>query len=255
MIELVVESLFYLGLIAFLMGSIEVGYRMGARRAAQTDARAAGPVGAIQAAMLGLLGLLIAFTFSAAAARFLDRQDLIVTEANAIGTAFLRADLLPAAERHELQTALRDYAAHRLQASNSMIAGRPAEYLMDVEAMHGRIWRGAMAGVMKQPEMALPVLNPVNDVIDIHSLRLAASKKRLPSLILALLLIASIVGCGAIGFGCGLSGQRRVNLTLALSVLIGTCLWVTFDLDNPRTGLLQLSDAPLEALKLVVLPP
>src|SRR5689334_2396428 len=102
-----------MGVLATLLIALEVGFRAGRRSAAEADPRALGQIGAVQGAMLGLLGLLLAFSFAAAAARFFERQDLIVSEANAIGTSYLRADLLEEPHRSALQTALQQYTTHR----------------------------------------------------------------------------------------------------------------------------------------------
>jgi hypothetical protein len=96
----------------------------------------------------------------------------------------------------------------------------------------------------------LGVLVPVNEVIDLHSTRLAAGRKHLPRPVMGLLIVCSMLATGVIGYGCGLGGRRRAPLTVSLAILIGMALWITVDLDHPRAGLLRLSDAPLEALKL-----
>ena len=92
------------------------------------------------------------------------------------------------------------------------------------------------------------VLIPINEVINLHATRLAAGKKRLPTLIMGLLMACSALAVGVTGYVCGMGGRRRVPLTVALALLIGAALWITVDLDHPRAGLIQLSDAPLKAL-------
>src|SRR5215813_9733585 len=92
-----------------LLISIEIGFRVGRHAAERNDALASGQIGAIQGATLGMLALLLGFSFAGAAARFLERQDLIVTEANAIGTAYLRADLLDEPYRAQLRACLARY--------------------------------------------------------------------------------------------------------------------------------------------------
>src|SRR6185295_5604091 len=93
-------------------------------------------------------------------------------------------------------------------------------------------------------------LNPVNEVMDLHSLRVNAALKRLPTLVLGLLVACSMVAVVVIGYGCGMDGRHRWFLTLSLALLITSALWITIDLDQPRRGLLQLDDSPLRALKL-----
>src|SRR5262245_40267492 len=233
----------------FLLLVQEAGFRAGRRAIRARDTEMKSQVGPIQGAVLGLLGLLLAFSFAAAGARFLERQDLIVEEANAIGTASLRADLLDEPQRSELRAALKRYTAHRLEVSATLRRGVDPSALSEVERLHERIWSAAVAGVSVRPASTLAVLAPVNEVIDMHATRLAASRKHLPSLVLGLLIACSALAIAVIGYGCGMGGRRRAPMTVALALLIGVGLWITVDLDRPRAGLMQLSDAPLAALR------
>src|SRR5262245_35230027 len=237
------------GLLGILLAALEGGFRAGRRATGDTDAAASGQIGAIQGAILGLLALLLAFSFGAAGARFIERQDLIVEEANAIGTASLRADLLDEPQRSELRAALKRYTEHRLEVSANLRHGVDPSALSEVERLHERIWSAAVAGVSARPASTLAVLVPVNEVIDMHATRLAASRKHLPSLVLGLLIACSALAIAVIGYGCGMGGRRRAPMTVALALLIGVGLWITVDLDRPRAGLMQLSDAPLAALR------
>jgi hypothetical protein len=231
-----------------LLASLEAGFRRGRRASDEGDARAAGQVGAIQGAVLGLLGLLLAFSFSAAGTRFLERQDLIVEEANAIGTTLLRADLLDEPHRSELRAALERYTEHRIALSANLRGGMSPDAVAEIDRLQAAIWSAALAGVTARPGSMLGVLPPVNEVIDLHSIRVAAGRKHLPSIVLGLLIACSALAMAVMGYGCGMGGSRRAPLTVSLAVLIGTALWITVDLDHPRAGLMQLSDAPLKAL-------
>lgn len=241
-------------LVGGLVLSVEIGFQLGRRDGKHDDPVGASQVGAIQAALLGLLGLLVAFSFSAAAARFLDRQDLIAADANSIGTMFLRAELLNDPMRYELQSALSDYRDNRLRAAHDLQEGRVAEYIAETEALHARIWDAAFRGVRERPEYGVVVLGPANELIDLHTTRYAASRKKLPLPVLAVLLACSAIGCGIIGYSGGLVGRRRWFLTSSLAVLLGATIYVTLELDQARTGMLQLSDAPIAELKLDVRP-
>jgi len=237
------------GLLATLVVALETGYRVGLR-IRRLDPEGGGPqVGTIQAAVLGLLGLLLAFSFAAAGSRFLERQDLIVQEANAIGTAYLRADFLPEPHRSELQAALKEYTLHRIATSERLVEGWDASLRTDVERMHGRIWRAARDGVVARPEFAVTILPPVNDVIDLHSTRLGAVRKHIPWVVMCLLLVCSLLCVGIIGYGGGIDGHRRLPMSLSLALLVAASLWITIDFDHPRKGLLRISDAPLQELK------
>ena len=237
------------GILALLLIALEVGFTVGRRATADADPRAGAALGAIQGAILGLLGLLLAFTFAAAGGRFLERQDLIVQEANAIGTAYLRADLLDEPHRSDLRAALKRYTEHRIDVSSRLRHGLEPAALAEVERLHVRIWSAAIAGVTAKSSVMMGVLIPINEVIDLHATRLAAGKKRLPTLIMGLLMACSALAVGVTGYVCGMGGRRRVPLTVALALLISAALWITVDLDHPRAGLIQLSDAPLKALK------
>jgi hypothetical protein len=235
-------------LMAALLAALEVGFRAGRRPARAPDRSAGGQVGAIQGAILGLLGLLLAFSFAAAGSRFLERQDLIVQEANAIGTAFLRADLLDEPHRSELRNALKRYTEHRIEVSRNLRAGFSPDAAAEIQRHHARIWAAASAGVASNPMLMLSVLPPVNELIDLHSTRVAAANKQLPGLILVLLVACTLLAIGVIGYGCGVSGRRRAALAVPLTIIVWASLWVTIDLDRPRAGLMQLSDAPLKDL-------
>jgi hypothetical protein len=239
-----------IGLLAVLIAALEVGYRAGSRRLfAPADADVSSQTGAIQGAILGLLGLLLAFSFAAAGTRFLERQDLITREANAIGTAVLRADLLGEPERSELRAALRDYTKRRLEVSKKVRFVMDPADAVAFQQMHTRIWNAARAGVAARPTALLAVLNPVNELIDLHTTRLAASRKHLPIPVLGLLVVCSAIATSITGYACGIADRRRSPSSIALALLIGAALWITIDLDYPRIGLLQLDDTPLEELR------
>ncbi len=243
------ELLIAAGLIAILLLALEAGFRYGRHAKREHEAATGGQLGAVQGAVLGLLGLLLGFSFAGAASRFLERQDLIVREANAIGTAALRCDLLDEPQRSELRNALRDYTAHRLEVSARLEYRISPDDLRKVEDLHNRIWHAASAGVAAKPADLLAVIPAVNDVIDLHSLRVAAGHKHLPLLVLGLLVACSGLAMIGIGYGCGLSERRHRLLTWSLALLIATALWTTIDLDYPRAGLIKINDAPLAELK------
>lgn len=248
--------LLFEGLIAvFVLGglvlSVEVGLWLGARARDPGDRQVSPQLGAIQGAILGLLGLLLAFSFGGAAGRFIDRLDTVVAEANAIGTAYLRADLLSEPERTRLRRVLQRYTEARLAYADEATLQRTLtpQQKATVAAMQNEIWEVAVAGVETRPEAILAVLNPVNEVIDLHTTRLAIGGRRLPPIVLAVLLVASFLALMVLGYGCGISGERRTPLTTALALLIASILWITIDLDQPRAGMFQTSNAPLEALE------
>lgn len=237
------------GILVALFAALEIGFRAGKRAVAEHDTHAGPQVGAIQGAVLGLMGLLLAFSFAAAGARFLERQDLIVKEANAIGTSYLRADLLPPPYKRELQIALQRYTEHRIAVSERLRGEIPQADAEEIQRQQDSIWGAAIAGVNLRPEVMLGVLPPINDVLDVHTERIFAGRKHVPALVMGLLIACSLLSVGVIGYGCGLGGRRRTPLTGSLAIIVAAALWITIDLDHPRAGLLRLSDAPLKMLR------
>jgi hypothetical protein len=236
-------------LLLLLLLCLEVGFRIGGRARGAGEPKEGGQLGAIQGGTLGLLALLLAFSFGGAATRFMERQDLIVQEANAIGTAYLRADMLDEPYRSNLRADLCRYVEHRVRATARGRGGISPEDLREVARLQDRIWNSASAGVAARPTSMLAVLAPVNEVIDLHSTRLAAARKHIPGLVLWLLIVCSAMSLIDIGYGCGLARRRSWLMTSSLAVLLAASLWTTIDLEYPRAGLIQLDDTPMVELE------
>src|SRR5688572_21675134 len=176
---IVTESwLFALGLFAGINLMVEFGRRVGVRQRARLMQGGAAGVGAVEAAIFGLLGLLIAFTFQGAASRFDGRRELIVQEANNIGTAWLRLDLLPADAQPGLRKLFQNYLDSRLDTY------RKAPDLVAVQAAHARavqlqneIWKAALASRQEGSQTIVVGLLPaLNQMFDIVTTRTMATK-------------------------------------------------------------------------------
>jgi hypothetical protein len=240
------------GLLVLLLLAIEVGARVGARARVRRGGEGIVEPGAIQGAMLGLLGLLLAFTYSLAASRQDARRGLVVQEANAIGTAYLRTGLLPEPHRGELQAILRQYADSRVVPDEIMQDPvKLAEAVRRSEQVLQTLWPAARRSVesrLPTPIDAL-IFQSLNEVIDLHTERVAAFEYRVPKVILWLLLAVAAIGMAVTGFGGGLSGQRNLVLTSTLAVLVAAVLIVIIDLDHPRRGFIRVSQRPLIQLR------
>lgn len=221
-----------------------MGYAWGLKKSERETGDAA-QLGTIQGAVLGLLGLLLGFSFSGASSRFFERLDLITREANAIGTAYLRAELLPAPHAGNLQTALREYTRYRVDFFERGTEQDEPQMGAEVARQQQAIWSAARDGVAEMPQFAVAVLPPVNEVIDLHTSRVAAAHRHLPTLIVGLLILSAALGLLSVGFGCGLSGKRPRLMTACLSMLVATVLWVTIDFEFPKQGVIQLNQQPL----------
>jgi hypothetical protein len=128
---------------------------------------------------------LIGFAFSGAASRFIDRQDIIVREANALGTAYLRADTIAEPQRGNLKAALKEYTADRVTMLSREGRDQIEPLLAKVSNLHKRMWRSAIKGTQDNAPLMAVILPPINEVIDLHSTHLAMARRHLPIPIMA----------------------------------------------------------------------
>lgn len=234
-------------LIVGMILSVEVGFRLGWRR--RQGHSEVPQFATVQGAVLGLLALLLGFSFSGATSRFIERQDILVSEANAIGTAYLRADLLPPEHRDALRRELSEYIDDRIQLFEQSGTEHAPDTARRLHAHQTQMWAAAMRGIEAKPAVMLGVLPPLNDVFDLLSTRDALVGRHLPMLVLGLLIACAAVALGTIGYGSGLAGRRNTVAAGALALLIATALWVTIDLDYPKRGLVRIGSDPLLAAR------
>ena len=219
--------LFVIGLLLLTALATEIGYTAGRRDQWIHPEGAKGQVTAITAGALGVLALLMAFTFAMAVFRFDVRKQLVLNEANAIGSTYLRARLLPAPHKTEIADLLRRYADVRLDF-----------YRADLLAEK------------------YPTSNPVtlfvqalNDTIDLHARRLVVQDDHVPPTVLAVLFLATIAAMALVGYGCGLFGRRNFVVTTLLTVIVAAVTFVILDLDRPRRGFLRVSQESMQNLQ------
>jgi len=240
----------FFGMIAFL----EIGRRVGQWRAAQAPAGADEGISAVDGAVFALFGLLLAFTFSGAASRFDHRRTLITQEANAIGTAYLRVDLLPAASQPPIRALFRQYAEARIARYKEYAdeAASHAEYLRGVK-LQGDIWKLAVEGVnaATSPPVAAQILPALNDMIDITTTRLVAAQTHPPRVIFFMLFGLSLVVSLLAGYGMSGSKTRQWLHVLAFSTAITATVYVIMDIEYPRSGLIRID--PVDQLLVDVL--
>ena len=242
-------------LLALLWLAAEVGFHLGARARAQQQAGNSLNIDLVHGAILGLLSLLLAFTYSFVADRHKVRQALIVREANAIGTAFLRSGLLEETPRRELQALLRQYLDSRI-LTEEVIAepSKFAEAVQRSERLQAALWPTASRYIAGRPPTVLDslVFQGLNEIIDVHTERLAAAEYGLPGVILWLLCVIALTGLALTGFANGLRGRRSAYGTGALAVLVMAVILVIIALDSlqgqsfirlPQTSLIQLRDS------------
>jgi hypothetical protein len=189
-----------------------------------------------------LVAFLIAFAFSGAASRFIDRLDIIVKEANALGTAYLRADVIAEPQRGELKAALREYTGDRITLLSREKRDQIEPLLAKINGLHERMWSSAIRATQDNAPLMAVVLPPINEVIDLHATHLAMARRHLPNPIMAVLLGAAAIGVGMIGFGNGRLGRRFSVLDSVYGTVLAIALWITIDLDYPGIGFIGVSN-------------
>ena len=242
------------GLFLGMLVLLEVGRRIGQRRLEHHGIGAHTGAGAVEGAVFGLLGLMIAFTFSGAASRFDGRRQLVVEEANNIGTAWLRIDLLPSEAQPPLRELFRRYLDSRLDTYRKVsdVEVAMAEYGRSTK-LQGEIWALAVAACRDapSPQATLLLLPALNQMIDIATTRLMATRTHPPGIVFVLLVALALAGALLAGFAMAEGKGRSWVHVLAFASILAATVWITIDLEYPRLGLIRVdaADAVLADLR------
>lgn len=246
------DFLIVAALVAGGLAAGEIGYRVGVAWGPREKAFGS-HLDLVRGAVFALVAFLIGFAFAGAGSRYVDRMDIVVTEANALGTAWLRADLLAEPQRAELKAALREYTADRVHMLSIEDRAEIMARLAKVGPLHARMWTAGLAGTKDNAPLAQLVLAPLNEVFDLHTSHLALVYRSLPRPIMVVLLAITALSLFLVGFGSGIAGRHYRTLDTVYALVLSVALWMTFDLDRPRQGLIQISHKPLadtlEAMK------
>jgi hypothetical protein len=216
------------------------------------------PIGVLQAALLGLVGLILAFGLTLAVGRYEARRAALVAEANAIGTTYLRAQLIAEPERTESLDLLRRYADLSLRISkevpNSDAMRRTAAQQL---VLQRRLWRLAGQAISGAPTASAPRLyvETLNDMIDQETVRISALNNRVPGAVLTLEVVGAAVVVGLLALYLSVLGRGILAAVTAAALVTGLLL-VTFDLDRPARGVIKVPATALESVRnSMVLPP
>lgn len=235
-------SLIISGLIAVILLSMEAGHQIGLLRWARlpVNARTVSPT--LEASVFGLMGLLITFTFYGAGARFDHRKTLIAQEANAIGTAYLRLDLLPEEAQPALRDDFRKYTRSRLAVYQAIPDIKAVKVALDrSEALQNKVWSKATEAAKGcgPAEKAL-VLSSLNEMIDITTVQTVALTTHPPVEVFAMLALTVVASSSLAGYTMSASGTRDWVFVAAFALVLGTALYVTLDYEFPRIGLMLI---------------
>lgn len=236
---------FSLLLLAGILICFVVGRRLGVHAARRDPKGFAKGNTAIEGAVYGLFGLLLAFTFSGAATRFDGRRELMGREANAIGTAYLRLDLLPDDVRDDVKKKMRDYLDARIEMFASA-ADRPVALaaMARAQGLQSEIWAAAVAATRAPggpPPIAL--LPPLNEMIDVTTTQRVSWETHPPKVVFAMLgvlaLITALLGGHAMGAATTLHSMHMI----VYAIVLAATSYIILDLEYPRLGHIRVDAA------------
>ncbi len=235
--------IFLLSVALFAITS-EVGHGLGLKSGREAN------IATLEASVLGLLALMLSFTFAMAVTRFDERRNAVLKEANALGTAALRARLLPAPHAAESLGLLKDYAGIRVELAHSQ--NRPAPLPLGVaiarsNELQERLWRVVRAAAAKDNAMVPTGLyiQALNDLVDSQESRLTAFRHRVPRVVIFALYGIAAVGIGFAGYASGLERSRWRLPVYLVNILVASVILLIQDIDRPDSGSVRVSAEPL----------
>ena len=243
--------LLFAGTIFLVLISAEAGYRLGRLANRRPEVEKEATVSGVASAILALVAFMLAFTFGIVSDRFFARLSLVREEANAVGTAYRRADFLPDLERGESKRLLEEYVDLRLDFTQAGSLGRVSEFLSETVAIQDRLWEVAVANARRDMNSDVGALyvESVNQIIELQALRMALGvQARIPLQIWFVLTSVTVLGMMALGYHSGIAGSKRSLSTLILALSFALVIAVIASLDRP-TGFIQVSQQPMIDLR------
>lgn len=240
-LDLIPVPLFVVLFFALCYGAYEVGFRIGLRR---QESGSEGPTGMIVGSILALMAFLLAIAMGMAGDRFDTRRGLVQQEANAIGTAYLRAGYLPEPAASDIRALLVDYIPLRITTSDRDQLQVNIDRSVELQQ---QMW-GIAEGVAREhgSDVVALFLESLNDTIEAHSQRITAGLyARVPPTILWLLIGGVALSLGLVGYSAGLSGKHTQVIALILILTLGTVIALVIDVDRPGDGFIETSQQPL----------
>lgn len=242
--EWVVQLCFFV----LLMAAGETGFRLGRYAVAGAAAKKGkAQVSVIEASLLGVLGLLLGFTMSMAVSRFEKRTQLVLDEANAIGTTYLRTQLLTAPSAAEMASLLRQYLYIRIEYANQHNPGQLAAMRRDAQELQTRMWSIAVERTRADPNpfIAVQVVQSLNQVIDLDAAGWMAFLNRVPPAVIYVNAMVAVFSAILAGYAFGIDGARKIFPMCILGIAITIVLGVILDLDSSRRGSIHVTQQPL----------
>lgn len=240
----------WLLIFGIVLGSTLLGVAAGRRLRAHADALRE-PFGVLQAALLGLVALILAFGLTLAVGRYDSRRAAVVETANAIGTTYLRAQTLREPIRTRSLDDLVLYTDATIRLSESVPGSAAAdEAIADGQRLQRSLWRGAGEALAGSPTESAPRLyvETLNETIDMQTVQVSALNNRVPTAVLVIEVVGAAVALGLLALYLSILARGVLSVVLA-ATFVSVLLLITFDLDRPVRGLVRVPDTPLVNLR------
>ncbi|MGJ0510276.1 MAG: hypothetical protein ACR652_24790 [Methylocystis sp.] len=232
----------FLTSVCLFAAASEIGHRLGVRDGGEAN------IATLEASILGLLALMLSFTFAMAVTRFDDRREALLKESNAIGTAALRARLLPAPHNAACVTLLREYIGVRVELAKAISQPAPIEKAISrSNAIQESLWKEAKAVASKDTGMVPTGLfiQALNDVFDAQESRLTAFRLRVPRIVFLALYGIAAVGIGFSGYASGLEKRKWRRPVYIVNLLAASVILLIQDIDRPDSGSVRVDTQPI----------
>jgi hypothetical protein len=234
--------------VVVMLVALEIGYRVGLRKREASRDEDVSMSNVVVTSFLATFGLLLAFTYAFTVSRADLRKRVTIDEANAIGTAFLRAGLVPNPESAELKKALLEYARTRIVTSENISSrAKFSESLRRSLEAQAKLWPITERIVKSKPPgpIEASLIAAINQVLDMHTARLATAFDRLPQVILVMLLLISAISLAIAAFNSVLSGRFSRWRMSALAFVFAFVIFIIIDFDYPQQGFIRINQQPL----------
>jgi hypothetical protein len=232
----------------------EGGFRLGRWWQDREPGEQEGPTGVLVGSILALLAFLLAVTMGMASDRYDARRAIVLDEANAIGTTYLRAGYLPEPASSQIRELVREYVPLRVRLTGS--PDLPGD-IVKSQAILDQLWTisEGVAKTTNQGDLVSTYLESLNETINLHEARVTARNARVPETVVLLLVVGSALTLVMVGFSAGLTRRRSLLSAAVLIIALGAVITIVIDLDRPREGFIQVSQQPLIDLQQRIGPP
>jgi len=227
-----------------LFTAAELGFHLGKWRKRRSKDEEKGQAGALMGAALGMLAFLLAFTFGMAGSKHDARKRLVLEEANAVGTAYLRAQILPEPYSSEIKGLLQEYVDVRLKGAQSRSVDQLRQAIARSEELHHELWKLSVSLAKENSGSIFAGLfvGSLNEVIDLHSKRITAgTRNRIPMSIGITLYFVAILTMTLMGYQAGLTGIRILIARFALILAFASVMLLITELDRPGKTMIKVS--------------